>query len=115
MITRVFTVLFLVAICSGLSAGLQTPMSRLAGVVLDVNEARIVGATITIENAQMKKIGRSDDEGRFEVELPEGAYQITVEQPGFKKYRLPSFELTTPSVVNIRMEVQPPKMPQKIH
>lgn len=115
MKTRVFTILFLIAICSGLSAGLQTQMSRVSGVVLDVNEARIVGAMITIENAQVKKVKRSDDEGRFEVDLPAGTYQITVEQSGFKKFRLSQFELEAPANLNIRMEVDPPKMPQKIY
>ena len=111
MKTRVLTVVFLIAVCSGFQMG----TSRVAGVVFDANDARIVGATITVENAEVKKIVRSDDEGQFEVSVPSGTYHVTVEQPGFKRFRLPQFKVETSARLNIRMEVQPPKMPQKIH
>jgi len=111
---RIFTILFLVAVCSGLSVGWQS--SRVAGLVLDANDARIVGAKITVENAQVKKSVRSDDEGKFEVNIPSGTYHITVQQPGFKKFQLPEFRVEENSEpLNIHMEVAPPLMPLKIH
>jgi hypothetical protein len=115
MKTRVFTILFLIAICTGLSVGLQTRMSRVAGVVLDTNEARIVGAKITVEDARVKRVVRSDDEGKFEVDIPAGTYNITVEQPGFKKFQLPGFRVETSELLNIHMEVEPPQLPRKVH
>ncbi|HKR21845.1 MAG TPA: carboxypeptidase-like regulatory domain-containing protein [Pyrinomonadaceae bacterium] len=112
MKTRVFVVFLLIAVCSGF----QTRISRVAGVVFDVNEARIVGATIVVENTAVRKIVRSDDEGRFEVDVPEGTYQITVEQPGFKKFRRVGLRVDADtSHLDVRMEVAPPKMPLKVH
>jgi hypothetical protein len=84
--------------------------------VIDVNSSRVVGATISIENAELKKVAKSNDEGRFEIELPAGTYQLTVEQQGFKKFQFSSFRVgvETCELVNIHLEVAPPKMPVKV-
>src|SRR6266704_2555019 len=66
-------------------------MSNIAGTVLDKNNARIAGATIKIENAQFKSKLQSSYEGKFEIELPAGEYQITVEKEGFHKFELSPF------------------------
>ena len=109
---RVLAILFVVAVCGGF----QTPMSRVSGLVVDVNDARIAGARITVENAEVKRTRRSNDEGRFEVEVPPGTYRITVEQPGFKKFQLPEFHVGTDvSELNVRMEVAPPMLPRKLY
>jgi hypothetical protein len=90
--------------------------SRVAGVVVDVNEARVVGASIRIENSDVVKAVRSNDEGRFEVEVPAGTYQMTVTQNGFKKFYLPRFRVGAGTrEVKIPLEVAPPKMPVKIN
>lgn len=105
-----------VAVCCGLGVGVQPQTGRVAGLVVDVNDARIVGARITLENAEVKRTRRSDDEGRFDVEVPAGTYQITVEQPGFKKFQLPEFRVGTDvSELNVRMEVAPPMLPRKLY
>ena len=112
MKARVFTIVLLIAVCSGF----QTRTTRVAGVVIDVNDARIVGATITVANTEVKRVTRSDDEGKFEVEVPAGTYQITVEQPGFKKFRQAGLRIDADtSELSVRMEVAPPPMPLKIH
>lgn len=115
MKAKILTVLFLLAVCSSLSVGVQAPMSRVAGLVLDANEARIVGATITVQNAQVKRVGRSDDEGRFAVSVPSGTYQITVEQHGFKKFQMAGFRVgAESSELNVHLEVAPPQLPLKV-
>ena len=95
----------------------QSENSRLIGVVVDRNSARIVGAVITIQNTEFKRNLRSDDEGKFEVELPAGSYEITAEQPGFKKFHNSSFRVGggATEFINIHMEVEPPKTPLKIN
>ncbi len=95
----------------------QSENSRLIGVVLDRNSARIVGAVITIQNTEFKRHLRSDAEGKFEVELPVGYYEITAEQPGFKKFKTSFFRVSggTTQLINIHMEVEPPKEPLKIN
>lgn len=88
---------------------LQT--SKIVGVVLDKNDARIVGAAIKIENAQFSREVLSDDQGTFEVKLPAGVYQITVEAEGFRKVKLFPFRANAKvrESVNIHMEIKPPR------
>jgi sporulation protein YlmC with PRC-barrel domain len=90
--------------------------SKLSGVVLDVNDGRIVGAIIKIENARINRVVQSNEEGMFEVELPAGEYRITVEMNGFKRFVVSLFRVRRGAreSVNIRMQVQPPGMPLKI-
>ena len=90
--------------------------SRLAGVVLDPNGARIPFATVTIENAAAKREAQTDDEGSFEVELPAGAYRITIEADGFKKVELASFRVrpNKRESLKVSMKVKPPESTLKI-
>jgi hypothetical protein len=90
---------------------------RLVGMVVDANGSRIAGAAITIERDQFERVVKSDDEGKFEVEAPPGNYQLTVEQPGFKKFYLPNFRFAagTCELVNIHMVVAMPRLPRKIN
>jgi uncharacterized membrane protein len=85
--------------------------SKIIGVVLDKNNARIAGATIKIENAQFNRKLQSSDEGKFEIALPAGEYQLTVEQQGFRKFELSPFRANAGvcELVNIHMEVKPPR------
>src|SRR4030095_3192564 len=91
--------------------------SRIAGIVLDANDARIVNASIKVQNANFTRRLRSNDEGMFELELPPGVYQIIAEQPGFKKFQLASFEVKAGAkdLLKIHMEVDTPKTPLKVH
>jgi Carboxypeptidase regulatory-like domain len=86
------------------------------GVVLDVNEARIVGAIIKIENAEVRRRVKSDGEGSFRIELPPGEYRISAEQIGFKKFVFSPFRAKAGvcELVNIHMEVAVPKSPVKV-
>ncbi|MBD0372453.1 MAG: carboxypeptidase regulatory-like domain-containing protein [Pyrinomonadaceae bacterium] len=60
---------------------------NLKGLVSDPNEARVVGAKITLENKQYRFEAGSNDEGAFDVRLPVGEYQLTIESNGFKVYK----------------------------
>jgi len=86
-------------------------MSNIAGTVLDKNNARIAGATIKIENAQFNRKLHSSDAGKFEIELPAGEYQITVEKEGFHKFELSPVRANAGvcELVNIHMEAKPPR------
>src|SRR5215510_13944785 len=108
-------------LCFGLvlliAGGQDTNVSTITGVVLDANNARIVDTLIKIENAKTRQHVKSDDEGRFRIELPAGDYQITAEHRGFKKFEFSPFRAQPGAceLVNIHMEVEVPKSPQKIH
>ena len=109
------TILLIVVACISLSFAQQT--GRITGIVVDPNGSRVVGATIRIENADLKRTKRSDSEGRFELEAPLGTYELTVEQSGFKTFRRRDFRVVTATreLGNIKLEVAPPKMPVKVN
>src|SRR5947207_12906383 len=67
------------------SAEESQPKSRLVGVVLDRNDAVVIGVTVRATSGTFKRRVRSDGDGRFEMELPAGCYELTAEQPGFRK------------------------------
>ena len=85
--------------------------SRIVGVVLDPNGARIASATVRIENADAQREAYTSDEGSFEVELPAGTYRITVEAQGFKKFVLASFRARADrrESLKVSMKVRPPE------
>ena len=118
---RILGLSVLVMVCE-LGVGAQAPSSTqdqnatINGVVLDVNDARIVGAMIKFESTDVRRRVKSDDEGSFRIELPPGEYRISAEQMGFKKFLLSPFRAKTGvcELVNIHMEVEIPKSPVKI-
>ena len=107
-------ILLVVAACTTFSFAQQT--GRITGIVVDPNGSRVAGATVSVENADFKQTKRSDDEGGFELQAPAGTYELTVEQSGFKKFRLRDVRVGTGTreLGNIKLEVAPPQMPIKI-
>ena len=101
-------------LASAHAPNLQT--GKIIGSVLDANNARIVGATIKVRQQRFKREVRSDEEGEFTVELPAGVYQITVEQPGFRRFELPSYrvEANVSAVLTVQMKVKEPRGLQKV-
>ena len=73
--------------------------STISGVVLDANNARIVGATIKIENAEFSRRVKS------------------AECQGFRRFELSPFRANASAceLINIHMEVDVPKSTLKVH
>lgn len=90
--------------------------SRIVGVVLDPNGARIASAAVRIENAGARREAYTGEEGSFEVELPAGTYRITVEAEGFRKVEIVSFRARADrrESLEVRMKVKPPESTLKI-
>jgi hypothetical protein len=69
----------------------QTPADQLKGslkgVIVGLYGNPVGGASVIVENKNIKREVTSDDEGNFKVELPDGTYRITVKSPGLKVYR----------------------------
>ena len=82
---------------------------KVSGVVLDLNEARIVDAVVTIQNPKVKRRVKSGYEGEFEIELPAGIYELTVEAGGFCKFYGESLKVKhkETEMVNIHMRASP--------
>ena len=60
---------------------------RVEGVVTDKFGARVTKASIKIEAGRIRKEIVSDDEGRFQIDLPVGLYRVTVYSPGFESFK----------------------------
>ncbi|MCA1608563.1 MAG: carboxypeptidase regulatory-like domain-containing protein [Acidobacteria bacterium] len=87
-IPRLFVIAF--AFLSAFSAALaQTSTGSISGTVYDERQSAVPGATVTVRNADtgFSRSLSSDSEGRFRfVNLPIGAYELSLEAPNFSKY-----------------------------
>jgi hypothetical protein len=106
----VILIILVAIVCAGQQRTVspsQKSTGKIQGVLLDVNDARIVSATVIIENAQFKRELKSGEEGDFEIELPAGVYQIKVEANGFRRFELSPFKVkaNVTEMINIHMEV----------
>ena len=60
---------------------------KLAGLILDANEARVPAAKIIIEAKGFRREVTSAVDGSYEIELPEGKYKIRVEHDWFYPFK----------------------------
>jgi Carboxypeptidase regulatory-like domain len=102
-----FPVCFLLSISC---AWAQTGTTSLRGKVVDSTRAMVAGATVTLAN-QAQGFSRSattSSIGEFEfLALPPGAYVLTVEKSGFKRYQQTRLQLlvNVPTSVTVPLEV----------
>jgi uncharacterized membrane protein len=98
------------------SARCEERKSRIVGVVLDPNGARIPSAAVRIENAKATREAYTSDEGSFEVELPAGTYRVTVEAQGFRTVEIVSFRARADrrESLEVRMKVKPSESTLKV-
>src|SRR5581483_8619108 len=66
----------------------------------------VINAAITIKGDQIKRKLKSDSDGKFELCLPAGKYQITVDRYAFKRYIMNDIQVRkeTNTPINIDME-----------
>ncbi len=81
---RIISSLTSLILCSLLVLGQTPATARLKGTVLDTAGAAIPKVQITIQNSTASFKVVSDDEGKFQIDLPPGTYQIRSDKlPGF--------------------------------
>ena len=76
-------------LCAGLADG-QTPAATLVGRVVDASHAAVGGATVRVRSIGTNEIRTAEtqvDGGYTVSSLTPGAYEVTVEKPGFKLVR----------------------------
>ncbi len=56
---------------------------QVSAMVLDINDSRVAGAKVTIEERDFKRELPTSPEGKFRLELPAGDYDLTVDANGF--------------------------------
>lgn len=107
---RLIVVLLLAGMLSGftpppLSTAAVDSTGKVAGVLLDANDARITEARISIENAETNRRVKSGPDGEFEASLPVGDYRITFEADGFQKFSLGEVTIKADQTLRIRIHL----------
>jgi hypothetical protein len=85
----------------------ETLTGKIMGLILDANDSRVINATVRIASPKIKREIQSGQEGEFEVEMPAGSYQITVEANGFRRFVYSPFKVkpNVSEMINIHLEV----------
>lgn len=98
-------VLFIAPTVPSLRAGarptMETQQAHLSGVAVDINEARIAKAKLTIEGLNRTRTVITNDDGSYKVDLLPGLYQIKVSAQGFCPVGRAGFELRPSSNVTM--------------
>ena len=105
LLLQIFFALFIIP-CSA-----QNLSGKIKGFVVDWQDARVLGTTITFENKQFQKTVTVNSDGEYEIELPAGLYVITARCPNFRKYRFKSLKITANKMrtLNIKLKLLPTK------
>ena len=77
-----------------------------AGRLRDLCEVGIAKAVITAKSGKVKRKFKSDRAGKFEVCLPVGTYQITVEKYGFKRYIVNDVEVKPNATATVNLDME---------
>ena len=82
--TQLLTATFLFALTSLALAQDEAGSGQLSGkVIAQGSESPLAGALITATGTNIERYAKTDAEGNFSIELPQGTYEITVEQAQF--------------------------------
>lgn len=76
---------------------------KIEGFVTDKFGAHVTKAKIKIEGKRIKKEIVSDEEGRFQVDLPIGVYQNTVYSPGFELFKSDAIKVQADNTTTINV------------
>ena len=107
---RYFLLGFLIFVLAAACAWAQTGTTSLHGSVADKTGAVIVGAKVTLSNAQqgLHREATTNSSGEYEfLALPPGNYVLVVEMTGFRKYEQKNLQLLVnlPTTSNAVLEV----------
>ena len=80
---------------------------RLSGVVLDVNDARVFDAKVTVRARNFTREVFTDETGQFTINLPAGEYSLTVQANGFCQFEGEALKIisSTTEMINVHLEV----------
>src|SRR6202521_890595 len=107
MLLRIFVFLAILAAVSPLSA--QVEQATILGTVTDSSGDVVPGAPVTVLNSGTgeRRSTRSDDRGNYQVPaLNIGAYEVIVEQPGFRKQTISGITLVVNQMARIDVKLE---------
>src|SRR5580704_5774377 len=110
LVKRNILVSLAVLLLVGTCAWAQTGTTSLRGAVTDKTGAAIANARVTLNNIDqgLKRETTTDNTGEYEfIALPPGAYSLTVELTGFRRFEQKNLQLQVnlPATQNVGLEV----------
>ena len=107
---RLFTLLLAVVCLASTLVWAQYSTTSLRGTVTDASGAAIAAAKVTLSSPEraIERTAMSGAVGGYEfLQLPPGAYQLTVEMAGFRKFEQKDVQLliNTPATVNVTLAI----------
>ena len=108
----VLIILFAADLTTVAAAGPAKQFGKIKGRVVDVNSARIVRADVLIDGEGLHWRVTTNDNGEFEMSLPIGEYQLSVDAQGFRRFASQKFEIRSGRTqrLNIKMKIASPQM-----
>ncbi len=79
---------------------------KLRGVIVDLHDARVANASIMIENKNVIYGIKSDEEGKFEIDVPVCIYQVRVESHCFRKFRRKNLRVLPDTIKEIKIVLE---------
>lgn len=79
---------------------------KIKGRVVDINNARIVRAEVLIAGEGLRWRLRTNSEGEFEMSLPIGEYQLSVDANGFRRSASQKFEIKSGKTQRFNIEMK---------
>jgi len=80
---------------------------QLSGTVVDINEARVSGATVTVEGEGVTRTVATAEDGTYKTELPVGTYRIKATRTGFCPARRAPFRAVSSTSTILNFTVIP--------
>ena len=79
---------------------------KIAGMILDAHQSRIVNAGITVTNGDSTFRTRSDDKGEFSLNLPPGDYRMKVSADGFQAFSVAPFSVRVDQTLTFKITLR---------
>jgi Carboxypeptidase regulatory-like domain/TonB-dependent Receptor Plug Domain len=115
---RTLFVLLTLFISFASSVTAQTNTADIVGTVTDSSGAVVPKATVTVVNTGtgQKRSVQTSEAGEYIFSLLQvGAYSLTVENPGFKTFRVPNVTLAAGDRARIDAQLQPGEVSQEVN
>jgi hypothetical protein len=111
-IKRSFTIILILSLGFGLSivairsSAAPEQTGKIAGMVLDEHQARIVNAGIAVTNGQSTYRTNTDDTGEFALNVPPGDYRMKVSADGFRAFSVAPFSITVDNTLTFKINLR---------
>jgi hypothetical protein len=73
-----------IAAADSTSVNKEIREGRLKAIVMDWQEARVVGTQVLIQNNRFRTEATANERGEIETNLPIGVYRVSAEREGFR-------------------------------